>query len=34
MTASPAYAERVLITPIAFVIIGIGNVYNKNSADI
>lgn len=34
MTASPAYAERVLITPIAFVIIGIGNVYNKISADI
>lgn len=34
MTASPAYAERVLITPIAFVIIGIGNVYNKIPADI
>ena len=29
MTASPAYAERVLITPIAFVIISIGDAYNK-----
>lgn len=28
MTASPAYAERVLITPIAFTVIGIGNIYD------
>ena len=29
MTASPAYAERVLITPIAFGMIAIGKMYNQ-----
>ena len=28
MTASPAYAERVLVTPIAFAVVAIGILYN------